>query len=85
LQRKDLWIDGLIFGWTKLPASGESERMKLTDIQLFTGDTHMIKLRNLSYNQGEDIARIVLLLIAVPLLYRFGVYVFSPVLIMFGW
>jgi hypothetical protein len=37
----------------------------------------MIKLRKFLYNQGEDIARIVLLLIAVPLLYRFGVYVYT--------
>ena len=45
----------------------------------------MIKLRNFFFNRGEDIARIVLLLIAVPLLYRFGVYALSPVLTMFGW
>jgi hypothetical protein len=37
----------------------------------------MIKLRNFLYNQGEDILRIVLLLIAVPLLCRFGVYVYT--------
>jgi hypothetical protein len=46
-------------------------------IQLLTGRHHMIKLRKFLYNQGEDIARIVLLLIAVPLLYRFGVYVYT--------
>ena len=37
----------------------------------------MIKLHNFLYNRGEDILRIVLLLIAVPLLYRFGVYVYT--------
>jgi hypothetical protein len=61
---------------TKPPASGGSDRMNVT-IQLLTGRHHMIKLRKFLYNQGEDIARIVLLLIAVPLLYRFGVYVYT--------
>jgi hypothetical protein len=66
-------------------SSGESERMKQLICNYSTGDTHMIKLRNFFFDRGEDIARIVLLLIACPLLYRFGVYVFSPVLTMFGW